>query len=45
MYPELSLLTWSLEPWTPSDLDPLDRFSDQTTLFLDKVELVTTGPR
>merc|ERR1712151_110664 len=33
------------EPWTPSELDHSDNSSDQTTLFSDKPELVTTGPR
>merc|ERR1719213_1456691 len=35
----------SQEPWTPSELDHSDNSSDQITLFSDKPELVTTGPR
>lgn len=45
MYPVQSWLTWSQEPWTPSDPAHSDRSSDQTTLSLDRVELETTGPR
>ena len=37
--------TWSLAPWTVSDLVHLVRSSDLTTLCSDRVELVTTGPR
>ena len=33
------------EQWTLSELDHLDNCSDQTTLFSDKQELVTTGLR
>ena len=32
MYPEVFLLIWNQEPWTQSDLDLLDKFSDQTIL-------------
>merc|ERR1711977_779037 len=35
----------SQEPWTPSEPDHSVNFSDQTTSFSDKLELVTTGPR
>jgi hypothetical protein len=41
----LSSLIWSQEQWTLFDQDHLDRSSDQTTLFSDKVELVITGPK
>ena len=40
-----SLLTLNPEPWIPSDPAHLDRFSDQTTLFSDRAEPVTTGPK
>ncbi len=45
MYPVLSWLTLNLVPWTPSVLDPSDRSSAQTTLFLARVVPETTGPR
>ena len=32
MYHVLFWLIWSRGPWTPSDQDHLDRFSDQITL-------------
>ena len=32
-------------PWTQSDRDLMDKFSDQTTLFLDSQEQEITGPR
>merc|ERR1712025_1026746 len=35
----------SQEPWTQSEPDHSVNFSDQTTSFSDKLELVTTGPR
>merc|ERR1711934_265950 len=35
----------SQEPWTQSEPDHSVNFSDQTTSFSDKPELVTTGPR
>ena len=43
--PELCWWTWSLAPWTLSDLDHLVRSSDLTTSCLDSLELATTGPR
>lgn len=43
--PEPSWWTWNQEPWTQSELDHSDNSSDQTTLFSDKVEPVTTGLR
>merc|ERR1719487_1932429 len=45
MSQEQSLWILSQEPWTPSELDHSVNFSDQTTSFSDKLELVTTGPR
>lgn len=45
MYQEPSWWTWNPEQWTPSELDHSDNSSDQTTLFSDRVEPVTTGPR
>merc|ERR1712036_35096 len=42
---EPSLSTWSQVPWTLSDRAPLARSSDPTTLYLDRAEPVTTGPR
>lgn len=45
MSQEPSSSTWSPVPWTPLDLDLLDKSSDQTTLSLDRVVLETTGPR
>ena len=44
-FPAQFLLILSPAPWTLSDPDPTDRSSDQTTLFLDSLELETTGPR
>merc|ERR1711944_110262 len=35
----------NLEPWTLCDLDPTDKYLDLTTLFLDSLELETTGPK
>merc|ERR1739838_1193463 len=32
-------------PWIPFDRVHSDKFSDQTTLFSDKAEPVTTGPK
>merc|ERR1712121_430736 len=43
--PGQSWWTWSLAPWTASDLDLLDKSSDPTTLSLDSQELATTGLR
>ena len=45
MFPELSLLTWNLELWIASEVVLLVKFSDLTTLSLDKVELEIIGPR
>ena len=45
MFPEQYLLIWNPVPWTVSDPDLLDRFSDQTILFLDRAGLVITGLR
>merc|ERR1712070_468431 len=42
---EPSLWILSQEPWTPSELDHSDSFSDQTTSSSDKLVPVTTGPR
>ena len=33
------------EPWIQSDRVPTDKFSDQTTLFLDNRGQETTGPK
>merc|ERR1711981_744095 len=41
-------LFWSISnlvQWTPSDLDPMDKFSDLTTLSLDNLELETIGQK
>ena len=37
--------TWSLEQWTLSGLDLMDKSSGQTILCLDSQELETTGPK
>ena len=39
------LLTWSRAPWTAYGQDPSGKFSDQTTLCLDRVGQETTGLR
>merc|ERR1712228_425750 len=44
-YQELSSWILSQEPWTPSELDHSDSFSDQTTSSSDRLVPVTTGPR
>jgi len=43
MYQELSLWILNQEQWTQLELDHLVNFSDQTTSFSVKLELVTTG--
>jgi len=43
MFPELSLWTSNQELWIPSELDHSVNYSDQITLFLDKLEQETTG--
>jgi len=45
MFPEPFLWIWNPEPWTLLELDLSDNFSDPITLFSDKLELVTTGPK
>merc|ERR1712098_691314 len=45
MCPEPSLWIWNQAPWIQSALDPLDKSSDLTTLYLGKVGQVTTGPK
>jgi len=40
---ELFLWISNLELWTPSELDHSVNFSDQITLFSDKLVLVTIG--
>lgn len=42
---ELSWWIWNQEPWTVYDQDLTDRSSDQIILYLDNLELETTGPR
>merc|ERR1711937_249867 len=42
---ELSSWISNQEPWTLSELDHSDNFSDLTTSFSDRPVLVTTGPR
>ena len=42
MFPEQYLLIWNPVPWTVSDPDLLDRFSDQTILFLATAVQVST---
>ena len=44
-FQELSLWTSNQVPWTQLELDHLVNFSDQITLFLDKLVLVTIGLR
>ena len=45
MFPVQYSSILNLEPWTPCDLDPTDKYLDLTTLFLDSLELETTGPK
>merc|ERR1712156_46037 len=45
MYLALFLLTWSQEPWTPSDQVPLAKSSVPITLSSANLEPVTTGPK
>jgi len=45
LFQELSLWTSNQVPWTQLELDHLVNFSDQITLFLDKLVLVTIGLR
>jgi len=45
MFQELSLWILNLVPWIPLELDLSDNYSDQITLFLDKLEQVTTGQK
>ena len=44
-YLEPSSWTWNQEPWTPSELDHSDNFSDLITSFSDNLEPETTGLR
>ena len=44
-YLEPSSWTWNQEPWTPSELDHSDNFSDLITSFSDNQEPETTGLR
>ena len=37
------LWIWNPEPWTLFDLDLTDKYSDQTTLYLDSQEQEITG--
>jgi hypothetical protein len=41
--PEPSLWIWNPVPWTQSELDPSDNYSDPITLSSDKPEPETTG--
>ena len=45
MYLALFLLTWSQEPWTPSDQVPLAKSFVPITLSSANLEPVTTGPK
>ena len=45
MFPVQYSSILNLEPWTPCDLAPMDKYLDLTTLFLDSLELETTGPK
>jgi len=45
MFQEQSLWILNLVPWIQSELDHLDNYSDQITLFSDKPEQVTTGQK
>ena len=45
LFQELSLWISNQEQWIPLELDHLVNFSDQITLFLDKLELVTIGQK
>ena len=45
MFHVLSSSTLNQGPWTPSDRDHSDRYSVRTTLYSDRVELGTTGPK
>ena len=44
-FQELSLWTSNQVPWTQLELDHLVNFSDQITLFLDKLVLVIIGQK
>ena len=41
----LSCWTLNLGPWTPSDRDHSDKYSVRTTLYSDRAEPGTTGPK
>ena len=45
MSPALFWLISNLVPWTQSDRDLMDKFSDQITLFSDSQEQETIGQR
>ena len=45
LFQELFLWISNQEQWIPLELDHLVNFSDQITLFLDKLELVTIGQK
>ena len=44
-FPEPSLPTYNLEPWTPSGQENMLAYSDLKILFLDILEQETTGPK
>ena len=45
MFPVQFLWIWNPEPWTLSDLDLMDKYFDQITLYLDSLEQETTGQK